>query len=597
MGKNICKNILIKILLVVCFLLTPLTVNAETKTLRQYGSTVSESEYRLLDFDRSNYDTNMSVIPDFASFKQADLISPGDDSTRYVVYPDALDYFGTILTVRIDVEVLSGRERVGLVTADATYGYDNQVILANTNGDKAKVTISFFDEEDKPFNFSGLYGLIDPDLGNYKFSTTGRKLYFKDAGLTGNPDSAQKMADNINVAENGLFPVDTGTDYDEGIVFIQLNSESTFTIELDSWSDWVVVPYLYSMNYKVTYDLKDSEDFPATNDPTNPVQYAPGDTKEIKDPTRPGYEFVGWTRQDITDPESDKNDSILPDDRGDKHFIAEWKAIEYKLKYDSNNDSFPGTAEGTMDDQMVTVGGNKLNPELYTADGYKWVGWSTKPGKQDVEYADEATYPVTADDIEGKQSGDYVATLYAQWEPIEYLVRYDKNAEDATGEMPDQKPLYFDQDYTLDKNLFEREGYNWVGWNTVAENTGDPYTDEQGFKNLTKEDGGIVTMYAQWEPWKYYIDYDPNGGTGTMPLQTFKYQDPSMTSLRNQYTRDGYKFTGFLYYYKGSTKLITDPAEFKQLLLDLGPESKITLIAQWEKIPTKVVEIPVTGVE
>ncbi len=80
-------------------------------------------------------------------------------------------------------------------------------------------------------------------------------------------------------------------------------------------------------------------------------------------------------------------------------------------------------------------------------------------------------------------------------------------------------------------------------------------------------------------------------------MQSFTYENESMMSNKNKFTRDGYKFTGFLYSYNGNTKLITDPAEFREMLMALGPNSKITLIAQWEKIPTKVVAIPVTGVE
>ena len=71
-------------------------------------------------------------------------------------------------------------------------------------------------------------------------------------------------------------------------------------------------------------------------------------------------------------------------------------------------------------------------------------------------------------------------------------------------------------------------------------------------------------------------------------MQTFTYEDESMMSEKNKFTRDGYKFTGFLYTYNGNSKLITTPEEFREMLLALGPNSKITLIAQWEKIKVQV---------
>lgn len=605
MGKLSKLKIVLRVFVIATLLLSPFSINAMNGTLRGVASSLKDAQFEQLNFIINEDDpiqTDAKIIPNFDAAGVGDVVSAGD--SRYVYYPNCLDYFGTLLSVRVEIKVLSGNANIDFVTNDTTYGYKNQLLYGNDYGNKAEITIYFYDEDGNDFNYSGLYGIVDPDLGNYLFDTTaeGMKLYYKDTGRL--DDENIKMADNINVTDTGLYPVDTTKNYgmiggklDEGIVFIQLDGVTSFTFTAESYGDWIVVPSLYSLKYKVEYVLNDSAGFPADNSNNESfVTYAPGINKTIANPKRPGYTFDGWTRTDVDEPGDQKNNSIVPTDTGDKTFVAKWKAIEYKLQYNPNNDSFPGTAEGTMADQTATAGDNTLNPNLYTADGYKWIGWSLEEGVVNPVYGDKGTHKVKPEDIDGKVAGDTLATLYAQWAPIEYTVRYDKNAADATGSMADQTPLKYDTDYNLDPNAFTREGYTWVGWNVAPDNSGTPYTDKQGFTNLTNVDGGVVTMYAQWEPWKYYLDYDGNGGKGDMPMQTFNYFSELMNSKANEFTRDGYRFTGFKYIYNGNARIIYDPKDFKALLLELGPGSKITLVAQWEKIPSSYTA-PVTGVE
>ena len=73
-----------------------------------------------------------------------------------------------------------------------------------------------------------------------------------------------------------------------------------------------------------------------------------------------------------------------------------------------------------------------------------------------------------------------------------------------------------------------------------------------------------------------------------------------MNSKKNQFTRDGYEFIGFEYTYKGSKYFVTNIKDFNDILKELGPNSSITLVAQWKKLPDPVVKnynLPVTGVE
>lgn len=55
----------------------------------------------------------------------------------------------------------------------------------------------------------------------------------------------------------------------------------------------------------------------------------------------------------------------------------------------------------------------------------------------------------------------------------------------------------------LTPNGFKRTDYTFTGWNTKPDGSGTSYSDQQAVKNLTKVNGGIVDLYAQWTPAKY----------------------------------------------------------------------------------------------
>lgn len=109
--------------------------------------------------------------------------------------------------------------------------------------------------------------------------------------------------------------------------------------------------------------------------------------------------------------------------------------------------------------------------------------------------------------------------------PIKYKVRY--NANGGSGSMSDSEFHYqggnstvdfslnyyiFDV-YKLRKNTFTRSGYEFIGWNTKSDGTGDWYLDEGTVRNMSSTDGDIVTVYAQWSKQPYKITFDTQGGS------------------------------------------------------------------------------------
>ncbi len=97
----------------------------------------------------------------------------------------------------------------------------------------------------------------------------------------------------------------------------------------------------------------------------------------------------------------------------------------------------------------------------------------------------------------------------------QYRVVYDKNTTDTvTGYMESSCHIYGNAAQyegqnvgaavQLNRNTYVREGYEFQGWNTMPDGSGQGYADGAAVLNLTTEDyhlsaEGTVTLYAQWK--------------------------------------------------------------------------------------------------
>ena len=91
---------------------------------------------------------------------------------------------------------------------------------------------------------------------------------------------------------------------------------------------------------------------------------------------------------------------------------------------------------------------------------------------------------------------NYVSGVWGGEEPVELTVTFEANGSaeyPVEGTMAAQTVLE-KTDAELTPNAFTREGYNFKGWNTVANGSGTSYADGATV-NLTEN----TTLYAQWE--------------------------------------------------------------------------------------------------
>ena len=154
---------------------------------------------------------------------------------------------------------------------------------------------------------------------------------------------------------------------------------------------------------------------------------------------------------------------------------------------------------------------DQFNRRLADADGTfsETVSGYTKNGVWDREYSEGDVIELQA-----------VAVLN------QYKVKFDSNkpkgaSTSVTGEM-EELSLRYDQKVEL-PNSYYLPGYVFQGWNTKADGTGVGYTVGQEVSKLTDKDGDTVTLYAQWFPLSYQVEFDPNGGEGSMEPVTMTF--------------------------------------------------------------------------
>ena len=280
-----------------------------------------------------------------------------------------------------------------------------------------------------------------------------------------------------------------------------------------------------------------------------------------------GYTFAGWsldiyaTAADAVAPGTKVSNLSEGDETITYHAI--WTANSYEIAYDANG------GVGQMDNTPATYNVSvALSANTFTRDGYEFLGWSLDSSATVPAYADGAAVSnLSADD------GD-VVTLYAVWSANTYVVIFDGNGGTSDDVVPNQGMTY-DQEEALNENMYSRVGYDFAGWNTAADGSGDAYADKATVKNLTES--GTVTLYAQWTPHTYSVEYDANGGDGKMEPSEATY-DVAVVLKDNEFTRTGYTFVGWAL---DSAATTPDYLEGESVT-NLATDGSVTLYAVWQ---------------
>ena len=224
----------------------------------------------------------------------------------------------------------------------------------------------------------------------------------------------------------------------------------------------------------------------------------------------------------------------------------------------------------TIENKMI--GTDVILPaNTFTKSKAAFTGWNTEADGSGADYADEATVTITSEDA---------LTLYAQWEDIQ-VGSIEFNANGGTGTMAMIEDIPVGTDTTLPANTFTRTDYLFDGWNTESNGSGTGYADEA---TVTISSENTLILYAQWlvEP-KGSIEFNANGGTGTMSAIENITLGTNVTLPANTFTKTNYAFDGWNTESDGSGTSYADGAT-----TTISSEGTLTLYAQWRELKGKI---------
>ena len=194
---------------------------------------------------------------------------------------------------------------------------------------------------------------------------------------------------------------------------------------------------------------------------------------ELPTPTRNGYEFVGWTGERITTPQTSVK--IPKGSTGNKAYTANWKVIRYTITLVTNGGAVIASIRYTVEDSVTLP----IPPDR---PGYEFSGWVLDGSGQ---------FPSTPMIIPAGSTGDRI--YEAEWRVATYTitfvshgrvynwVQYTINNQIYFG-APEEDPSYY------------LPGYTFVGWKIDGvEGTPRSYM-------LPKGSYGNRTATMLWEP-------------------------------------------------------------------------------------------------
>lgn len=353
-----------------------------------------------------------------------------------------------------------------------------------------------------------------------------------------------------------------------GYTFIEWNTESDGNGNVYHSGDNIIIPEdlsdidLYAQwkanEYTVSFDGNGS-----TSGTMNSINCIYGEPSILPNRkyTRKGYTFTGWnTKKDGSgDSYSNKSEIINLTSANGKNIklYAQWKLTFYKINYVKGHTNSDNPSAYTLKTPTITL----KNP---TWKGHTFNGWFT-----------DSAFTKKATSIKKGSVGD--KTFYAKWTTNKYTVKYIGNGS-TSGSMKNTTCKY-GATYKLTKNSYKKTGYRFTGWNTKKDGSGKQYKNTEEFKNLRSNDGAVVSLYAQWIVNKYTVNFDANGGSGSMSSKTYKY-DTKYTLPANTFKNSGYVFAGWTTKASGSGTLYADKSVVSKLRA--GNNASITFYAQWK---------------
>ena len=273
--------------------------------------------------------------------------------------------------------------------------------------------------------------------------------------------------------------------------------------------------------------------------------------------------FAGWSLTNTSAMTEEQKDSIqtqgagaevnsrmlgVTEDDKEVTLYAVYRSIgKITVEFDVND---PNMGSVTTKSGVFTVVGGSVTGDPLTSvatanPGYQFTGWTVEvgPDRNDASFGSlgAASLTIASTNFNAADAGKRFV-FEAQFAPNGFTVKFDKDAEDATGAMNDQ-PFTFsaahEESLSLNPNQFHRPGYAFKGWSEYPAAERSQHPDSPTYPDCFKfaavhtyqghliEHGNTVTLYAVWEALPNITIRYETFGSGTVTLNQTDAQPTS----------------------------------------------------------------------
>ena len=228
-------------------------------------------------------------------------------------------------------------------------------------------------------------------------------------------------------------------------------------------------------------------------------------------PSRTGYTFKGWATSASGSVSYASGASYTAN--ASITLYAVWQANTYTVKYNANGGTGAPSSQTKTHGVTLTLSSTKPTRASDVDDGvtttYTFKGWATSASSSTVAYAAGAKYTANAS-----------VTLYAVWSTKTTITEYDVTYNTNGGTEVNPQVKTKGVSLTLRGTIPTKNGYTFAGWGLSEDDTTVDYAAGASYTN----DADIV-LYAIWTPWTHTVQFNLNGGTGTVPSSFTKTTD------------------------------------------------------------------------
>ena len=230
------------------------------------------------------------------------------------------------------------------------------------------------------------------------------------------------------------------------------------------------------------------------------------------------------------------------------------KAKRYKLNDARTANVTDADLSSATFTSVITSTAKIYKPTANT--GYTFKGWGTSSSATPSDASSDYSYTVSG-----------ATTIYAFFAENTYSITFEANG--GSGSMTSQTGLGCATAQTIKTNSFTAPtGHHFTGWNTEADGSGTAYEAGGIVPALTvTEQGGTLTLYAQWAPNTHTLTWNWDGGSTSdqnyTKAGTVAYGTAIVYPTDASMSYAGHNFTGWD---KSNTTM---------------PDADLTITAQW----------------